>query len=580
MKYRASISTSLLTGIALGAAIGLAVGWLIHQLRDPAVPVVLSGKNPADHAVLSDPSDQTVPARRAGATAAFTLASAVEKMKALADALANSPRVERWLLLVAATEKATPDEMPDLLRLCHGDQTALRMIAAHWAELAPQNMWLTLQTLTDSAVAKPGKADASGLGLSAFDLAELLLESWTPRDESAVIAALTQASNFPGVESLRMKALEGLVKKSPELALLTMKDWRSRHYVPNMESVRAWASKNPRHAAEMAASIGPTAGGREALATVGKAWAETDPAAALAYATSLPLAQREALGAGAMVEWATRDATGAATFLSQMTDLTRRAALAPFLVETWSKHAPQAALDWVQDTLRGEPRANALGSIVGAIAQQDVARAAEMVSGLEAGGSKNKAIGSLVDPWFQKAGAAPVAAWLLQLPEADGREAGFEKLGFQWLWNSGAEGAAQAAALATGPQGELVPLNFLTQIASDQARRDPEVAMKWADQLPAERLPAVRERIFDEWIAARPQAATDWVLALSAQDSPRELITSASRHMIWNGAPEAAQAFFSRLSSAERKHAADYLNTTTGIPETRRQIVAPMLPSQ
>ena len=571
MKRPTLFSPAPLLCCTLAAALGLGAGWLIHRARDSPRHLTSSAGEGTDP---PDQSDQFSPTKRpaGGKSQASSAATPDAKNNALAEALATSPRIERWLLLVVAAENATPDEMPGLLRLCVGDNAALRMVAARWAELNPAHMWQTLRGLTVGTETGPGRADASGFGLPSYDLAQLLFESWTPRDPSAIIASLSAAKNFPGIDRLRMNALEALVKTDPESALRAMRDWESRRYIPRMDAVRAWAEKNPQYAAGVAAKIGATAGGREALTTIGKAWASSDPQAALAYAATLPTMQNRALAAGAMVEWAGRDAKAAAAYVTALPDATLRAGLAPFLVETWAKAAPQQALDWAQATLRGEARVTALGSIVGSIARQDVTRAAELVAGLDPGGSKNKAIASLVEPWFQKDGAAPVAEWLLKLPEADAREAGFEKLGFQWLWNSGREGALKAAELAIGPQRDLVPNTFVAQVASNEARHDPEAAMKWVGQLPADRIPQTRDRVLSEWMQTRPEAAAQWVLKQPAGDTRRDLITSATRNLAWNNTPGSAHKFFSQLPAAERALAVEILSSTT-LPEEKRLLL-------
>ena len=273
-----------------------------------------------------------------------------------------------------------------------------------------------------------------------------------------------------------------------------------------------------------------------------------------------------------MKQWAEEDANAAAAYVAALPDAALRANLAHPLVESWAKAAPQQALDWAQNTLRGEARATALGSIVGSIARQDVTRAAELVAGLDPGGSKNKAIGSLVEPWFRKDGAAPVAEWLLKLPEADAREAGFEKLGFQWLWNSGREGALKAAELAIGPHRDLVPGTFVAQVASNEARHDPEAAMKWVEQLAADRISQTRDRVLSEWMEARPEAAAQWVLNQPPGDTRRELITSATRNLAWNKTPGSAHQFFSQLQASERALARQTLDTM-GVPDEKRLLL-------
>jgi hypothetical protein len=398
---------------------------------------------------------------------------------------------------------------------------------------------------------------SSKLGLSTFELGQMLFESWGTRDPSAARAALTAAKDFPGVDNLRMTMLQRMMKTDPESGLRLMKEWRMKHWYPNLDDLGVWAAKNPEHAASLVREGGTHAGSLAAMEAVGKAWAKSDPAAALAYAAGLPPMQRSYLARGAMKEWAAKDAPAAAAYVGGLTDVALRATLALPLVEAWAKGAPQKALDWAQESLRGEARAVALGSIVGAIAKQDVTRAAELVGSLDPGGAKNKAIGSLVDQWFGKSGATPVAEWLLKLPEADAREAGFEKLGWQWLWKD----ARGATELVTGPQRDLVPANFAIQVASNEARRDPEAAMKWVDNLPATTIPPARDRVLGEWMQSRPEAAVRWVLDQAAGDTRNHMVASVTRFLSWSPSTEPAQKFFAQLPPADRALARNALRT-------------------
>lgn len=196
---------------------------------------------------------------------------------------------------------------------------------------------------------------------------------------------------------------------------------------------------------------------------------------------------------------------------------------------------------WAQESLRGEARATAIGGIVERLADQDVHRTVGLVAGLDAGGTKNKAIGSLVEPWFRKEGGAPVAEWLVALPEADAREAGFNILGSKWIWDPGREGAAAAAELVTGPQREQVPLSFVLNLAYNQAQRDPEAAMPWTSQLAPACQAQARLRVLDAWTSTRPEAAAAWVLQQPAGEGRQDLIASTTRHLLSASSEETAR---------------------------------------
>lgn len=554
----------------LAAGLGLGAGWAWHAVRS---------RQPLGHTTVPG----VVPDSSGRASAAPSGAGVAQARPAapgedtLAWALTSAPRIERWLLLVAAAEKAAPGDMPRLLRLCDGDRAALRMVAARWAELDPRHMWQTLM-VEDRRGQGSTSSRGAGLGMSTQELAAVLMDSWISRDPAAVRAALSQNSHAPFLQNLRINALRPLMKADPEAAVRLIKEWKMRHFYADYEGLKEWATQQPVRAASAVRELGNDSSGLVAMQAVGAAWAKSDPQAALAFATDLPVTQRTALAGSVISHWARENPADAAAYVRALPDAAQRAQLAVPLVEAWAKTDPEKALAWTQDSLRGEARATALGGIVGSLAAQDVSRAAELVAGLDAGGSKNKAIASLVEPWLAKAGGATVADWLLKLPEADAREAGFERLGFQWLWNAGKGGASEAAALATGPQRDLVPLNFTMIVAGNEARRDPEAAMKWAGDLPESHIPAVRERILGEWLQSRPDAAAQWVLAQPAGEGRRELILATTRSLAWNSTESTARQFFAELPASERPLAGEILRTTQ-IPEERRAQLLKVLAS-
>ena len=127
-------------------------------------------------------------------------------------------------------------------------------------------------------------------------LSDVLFQEWTRRDPSAAIAALNRQSNLPGIEGLRMTMTDRIIRQDPERGLRLMKEWNISSFIPTMKAVGAWAEREPRRAVEAAIGAGSDYAQREALSEVGKAWAKSDPAAALAHAESLTGASRAGPG--------------------------------------------------------------------------------------------------------------------------------------------------------------------------------------------------------------------------------------------------------------------------------------------
>ena len=78
--------------------------------------------------------------------------------------------------------------------------------------------------------------------------------------------------------------LNSVMKNDPELGLRTMSAWHVDNYGTATDGIAKWAAANPRHAAEFALAHPAGYATQNAMEVIGKAWAKTDPGAALSFA--------------------------------------------------------------------------------------------------------------------------------------------------------------------------------------------------------------------------------------------------------------------------------------------------------
>jgi len=473
---------------------------------------------------------------------------------------------KRWLVLLAQAEKADATSMPSLIRSVGDDPAMIRMLAARWAELDPAHMFASLYAdylLPDGAPGTlPGRSE----------LTDVLFEEWTKKDPAAVIKALNNAPKFSGLDSLRMTVVNRLMRADVEQGLLAMKEWNIRHYVPDMGSVSLWASRDPRHAAEVVAGLGGDVAMREAMKYVGQAWAKSDPEGGLRYAVSLNGATRAVLASEIISSWAQSDLTAAVKFATAQENPEMRASLAQGLVKTWAKTDPVAALMWTQENLRGSARTEVIGDLVKTAAAKSIEAAGELVAGMEPGAAQNRACASLFETWFNKGKDQRDAAlvWLANLPDPKARAAALERVQWNWTWTD-PEGVRD---FISGPQGHLAPSMLVYQVARNQAAKNPEAAMDWAAGLPADRAASARQAVLHYWQQIRPEAASAYVLKLPAgKERDAAIVFVSESFTSHTGSFDQALEWFRKLPAADQPAARETMLRPLE-PARRKQLEA------
>ena len=523
---------SLTTGIA--AAIALGAGFVAGNLRAPNGGGEKTQPLAKDAAISPEDSSANEP---------------------LALAVKSEVGAKRWLLLVAAAEKATAKEMPGIIRAAGDDDAATRMLAARWAELDPKHMFATLYAEfllpEESPAALPNR----------YALTDVLFAEWAKADPEAAIKSLTDVPDFSGRANMRYSVANQLMKSDVENGLRVMSEWKIDNYLPDMKSVAAWAARDPHHAAEVAAKYSRGYAAKEVLKHIGKAWAASDPEAGMRFAATLPGESREALGSEILDGWAGKDSAEAARFTAAQTDIAFRNALSKGLVRSWAKKDAAAALAWSDENLTGNARNEAIGDIVKSAAEKDLVTAGGIVAGMEAGATQNRAAASLFEVWFKKGKDERNAAfeWLAALPDEAGRAAGMERVQWDWAWND-PQGIRD---FITGPHGHLATANMINQVARNQTGKNPEAAMEWAGKLPADRVADARMAVLQGWLQVRPEGAANYARKLSAGPERDNAVRIITQQLIYQ-APEQAAAWLRTLTDAEQKSAIDIY--ATGMP--------------
>lgn len=523
-----------------GAAMGAGIGWFLRGT--PSGNAENTGSHSPVGAFLDGKPGGGIIGSKNGLHSGGSQADDL-----LGSELARCTGAMRWLYLLAAAEKATAADMPRLLRAAKGDSIATRMLATRWAEMDPKHMFGTLCADRAKGLAE-GKFGSDRAEIR--DLLGVLFEEWPKHDMDGAIAALKSDGNVMGGEGLRYSLVNAVMKTDPERALKLMKEWSIRSYIPNMDTLAKWAEQSPLAAARCVVESTNSHVRNEALDRIGKVWAASDPAGALAYSDELRGLSGGRLAIATVKEWAKRDLNAVIGYVSSQTDSLTKTRLGLPMVETWARSDPQAALQWAQENLKGEARSASAASIVRTMAEKDVQSAAAFIGGLEPGGMKNQAVSQLIDTWLskeKKADVAPALAWIASLPEADARSQAWQYSSWRLFYSNPDE----TIAFLKTETGQSAPQQIFDNGARYLAKKNPETAMQWTADLPADRASEARQTVLETWLSSRPEAATDWIGKLPAGAERDESIRLAVSRLS-NQSIDQTKEWLGTLPAADR----------------------------
>jgi hypothetical protein len=476
----------------------------------------------------------------------------------LAHDLSMSDGVTRWLYWMQAIENATTSDMNRLVHLAHGNSVAEKLVAARWIELSPQHMF---ETLTSSPGGNSNSQSAS--------LLNTLFEEWAKRDPEATIAAL----NSPAAASLnhwRHRIATTVFATDVERGLTLMADWNIENYGPNMSSVAKWAAADPRHAMEFTLAHGKGSAAWDTIDAIGKTWAQSDPAAAMTFAKGLQGEVQKRFALATAREWAQRDLPGAANWLGEA-DIATRNRLSPAIAEAWASKDAAGALAWIESNLTGQSLERAVGSALNGVANQDIQRAASLVSSMQPSAARAEAAVVVAKKWVPEFTSAkpPLPETIQWLSALDNTtlERVMQEVSYVWASND----PRSLASFITAPDREFLSDGAFRQLVRSWARQNPQEALDWANQLPRHRRNSTGEILFTEWRQWQSEPAFKWLGQLPLNDPRRRIyFENAIRNMAFENQPTPQLDF---LSPDDRIAARKVLEDVS-IPEAGRRKVA------
>ena len=296
-------------------------------------------------------------------------ANTLGSVDALDQLLASLDTKKRWVALAAygkKTASANPAKAWALLSQIGGladRQVFAESVISEWAKTSPQAAIAAAQTLTAGELRSSAMAAAIGQWaqsspMDAIDFAAKNLTGssrqmavsaaaieWARSDARAAAEwALANQQSTSGVQAIG-EIMEFWGETNPQLGA----DWASKlpaslFQKQALQSILSkWTDQFPRESAEWIAKH-PLLGDLKPL--VAAQWAKSDPAAAAAWAFSLPDSQNREIAALEVTgAWAAADPQEALAWIDKNSG-SKRNSLQIQAVETWAADDPAAALAW------------------------------------------------------------------------------------------------------------------------------------------------------------------------------------------------------------------------------------------
>ncbi len=233
------------------------------------------------------------------------------------------------------------------------------------------------------------------------EIATTLVNVWAEQDPAA---ALAWAQNWPGIQQKMLVAMVlGIVAKTnPDEAI------QQAEQLPNgsqrQQALAAIADKiaqtDPQRALTMLLKQPSTSGSQSGLYSVFRTWAKNDPQAALAALAQVPASKRENLRSNILSQLASEDPAAAQAVISQITDPDERAQARSNLVTNLAYNDPEAATAaFLKLSLEERNKLND-SSLFTYLARSDPQKAITLLDSLT-GDARARAMGSIVSGWAQ-----------------------------------------------------------------------------------------------------------------------------------------------------------------------------------
>ena len=265
---------------------------------------------------------------------------------------------------------------------------------------------------------------------------------------------------------------------------------------------RSLAQANPQKAAELLGSLPPSRR-THFLDDIASSWAQDDLAGALDWAERLEGKERKFALISICQQWAETDPKAAAVYIQK----TR-----PDVLYTvgwhWGANDPQAAIEWANQSAKGEARDDMLNGIFHAWGTSAPLDAANYVTSLPAGSLHDSAAERVVSSWAENDPRA-AALWAVSIPEGDARQVAFQNIVLEWGKNDFNATADWLKTLHQNDSRDTAIVTFANNCLKDYG---PSTALEWAQTITGD---GVRNNsiktIAQEWLKADEDAAKTWI---------------------------------------------------------------------
>lgn len=204
------------------------------------------------------------------------------------------------------------------------------------------------------------------------------------------------------------------------------------------------------------------------------AWAQKDPAAALAWTESLPQGEtRKYARKGLVTGWTVKNDAECRTWAEQLPQATEKQEALHYIMHGLARKNPVEALKQMDSLTKkdSDPPTYCLGKEWALFHPED---AAKWAKSLPEGSSKDRALEAVLRQWVY-ADAIQVADWAAQLPETPSREAALGAVMEKWVEQS----CPKALAWADGQKGKKLREEALKGMLQAWLSLDPGEAKAW-----------------------------------------------------------------------------------------------------
>lgn len=326
----------------------------------------------------------------------------------------------------------------------------------------------------------------------------------------------------------------------------------SREYSGLSREVTAYLAKiNPQWAAEIAQQLPPSSdymsSRRMAMSAVASAWAEKDPAAAMAWAQSLGALDRPDAFSQILSRLSQDDPKSAAQYFLKAPEWISQRMWSGQVFTSWIAKDPKEAEAWVKQLPEGAQKKKAYEAYLNGLSQVDVKAAAELLLTLPAKETPHNALWQVsYQLWSEDRNQA--LDWLHKLPEGNGRQNATSNMYNQWADEDPHEAAQYIIDHETGDNQSRA----MEMVAMNWSRNDPESAWGFAQGMPSGKSRnQVMNSILTAWSSESPQKAAAMISSLPESERG-SAVQNIAREWVQSDA-SAATAWVSSLPEGEGK---------------------------